>query len=62
MKEPHGKGLANYSDLESCAGIREDGREALDRGMYRLGIEPRKPFKQSVDTVCNDGRQYRQYR
>jgi len=43
MKEPYTEDLANHSGHESCADNREVIREALDSGMYRLGIEPRKP-------------------
>ena len=42
MKEPHVEGLADHNGHESCAGSRKVMREALDSGMYRLGIEPRK--------------------
>ncbi len=45
MKEPYVEGLANHNGHESCAGSCEVTREALDSGMYRLGIEPRKPYK-----------------
>jgi hypothetical protein len=42
MKEPYVEGLANHNGHESCAGNREVTREALDSGMCRVGIEPRK--------------------
>lgn len=42
MKELYVEELANHSGHESCADNREDMREALDSGIYRLGIEPRK--------------------
>ena len=42
MKESYAEDLANHGDHESCADDREIVREALDNGMYRLGIEPRK--------------------
>ncbi len=42
MKEPYAEDLANHSDHESCAEDRKVLREALDSGIYRLGIEPRK--------------------
>lgn len=42
MKELYAEGLANHSGHESCADDREVVREALDSGMHRLGIEPRK--------------------
>ncbi len=45
MKEPYVEGIANRNGHESCAGSREATREALDSGMYRLGIEPRKQVK-----------------
>jgi len=45
MKEPYVEGIANRNGHESCAGSREVTREALDSGMYRLGIEPRKRVK-----------------
>lgn len=50
MKEPYAEGLATHSGHESCAGGREATREALDSGMYRLGIEPRKTSKIRVPT------------
>ena len=50
MKEPYVEGLANHSGHESCAGIREDTREAFDSGMCRLGIEPRK-----TNSECRHG-------
>ena len=42
MKEPYVEGIANHNGHESCADDREVVREALESGMYRLGIEPRK--------------------
>ena len=42
MKESYAEGLASHSGHESCADDREIIREALDNGMYRLDIEPRK--------------------
>ncbi len=45
MKEPYVEGIASRNGHESCAGSHEVTREALDSGMYRLGIEPRKRVK-----------------
>ena len=45
MKEPYVEGLANHNGHEPCAGSCEATREALDSGMYRLGIELRKPYE-----------------
>ena len=42
MKEPYVEGLADHNGHESCAGSRKVMREALDSGICRLGIEPRK--------------------
>lgn len=58
MKESHTEGVANHGDHESCANIREGGREAFDSGMYRIGIEPRKQIVQSVDAIKRAGRQH----
>ena len=38
MKEPYVEGVATHDDPESCAFIREDGGEALDRGTSGPGI------------------------
>jgi hypothetical protein len=62
MKEPYVEGLANYNGHESCADNRKIIREALDSGMFRLGIEPRKQANQSADVVQNMGRQYQERR
>jgi len=62
MKESYTEGIANHGDHESCTDIREDEREALDSGMYRIGIEPRKQVIQSVDAVNRDGRQHFKHR
>ena len=45
MREPYVEGLADHNGHESCAGSREVMREALDSGMYRLDMEPRKLLK-----------------
>lgn len=42
MKVLHVEVLAKHNGHESCADDREVIREALDSGVYRLGIEPRK--------------------
>jgi hypothetical protein len=42
MKELYVEVLAKHNGHESCADDREIMREALDSGIYRLGIEPRK--------------------
>jgi hypothetical protein len=42
MKEPYVEEIANHNGHESCADDQEIIREALDSGMYGLGIEPRK--------------------
>src|ERR1700757_1091663 len=41
MKESYREGVANHSGPEPCEGGREAALEALDRGLYRLGIELR---------------------
>jgi hypothetical protein len=38
MQESCRKGVANHPDPEPCEGGRKDAREALDRGICRLGI------------------------
>ena len=43
MKEPYVEGIANHNGHESCADDQEVVREALDSGMHRVSIEPRKP-------------------
>jgi hypothetical protein len=45
MKEPYVEGVANHNGHESCVCGRETAREALDSGMCRVGIEPRKLVK-----------------
>ena len=42
MKESHVEVLAEHDGHESCVDNQEVVREALDSGMYRLSIEPRK--------------------
>lgn len=42
MRESYRKGVANHPGPEPCEGSREAALEALDRGIYRLGIELRK--------------------
>ena len=42
MQVPHGEGVANHIDPESCATIREDRREALTGECTGQAIEPRK--------------------
>jgi hypothetical protein len=41
MREPHKKGVAHHLGSESCAWVRKDAGEALDRGTHRRGIELR---------------------
>jgi hypothetical protein len=62
MKEPYVEEIANHNGHESCADNREVIREALDSGMCRLGIEPRKQQKQSADVVLVIGKQYWRHR
>ena len=63
MKEPYVEGSADHNGHESCAGSREVMREALDSGMYRWSIEPRKLYSIRVpDVVLTIGRQYPCYR
>jgi hypothetical protein len=42
MRESYRKGVANHPGPEPCEGGREAALEALDRGIYRLGMELRK--------------------
>ena len=58
MKELHVEGVATHDDPESCAGIREDGGEAFDRGTCGPGIEPRNQTLQGADAVMRSGRQH----
>ena len=62
MKEPYGEGLASHTGPESCATVREDGREALT-GAHAGGVLSREIIKnQSADAVHRDGRQHRRTR
>jgi len=40
MQEPHGKGVANHPDLESCAGGGDAAGEALIEARAGRAIEP----------------------
>ena len=42
MQESYGEGVASHPGPEPCEGGGNDALEALDRGIYRLGIELRK--------------------
>ncbi len=53
MRESYSEDLANHAGPEPCVFVREDGCEALDRGMCRLSIEPRKLTYSGVPTQCN---------
>ena len=44
MQVHYDEGVAYHIDPESCAGGREGVCEALDRGVHRPAIEPRKPY------------------
>lgn len=62
MKESHAEGLTHHGDHESCAGSRKETREALDSGIRRLGIEPRKLIIQGADIVRRYGKQHQTHR
>ena len=61
MKESYREGIANHSGPEPCGGGRKAVREALDRGICRLGIELRKHAVREADGVKQQGRQQRAY-
>lgn len=42
MREPYVEDVADHNGHESCADSFKAIREALDSGLRRLGIEPRK--------------------
>ncbi len=50
MRESYSEDFASHADPEPCAVVREGGCEALDRGMYRPSIEPRKLTNLGVQT------------
>ena len=58
MKEPYIEGIANHDVPESCSATREGCVEAFDRGMHRLGIEPRNHPFLGADAVMESGRQH----
>ena len=63
MKEPHDEGVANHIGPESCAVVREDGREALTgvRAGQPLGRE-KEFLVPGADAVSGSGRQHRNHR
>jgi hypothetical protein len=62
MKEPYVEGLATHDDPESCAVIREDAGEALDRGTSGPGIQPRNSVVRGAQAVPMVGRQHAMHR
>ena len=62
MKEPYVEGVATHDDPESCAVIREDAGEALDRGTSGPGIQPRNSVVQGAEAVPMVGRQHAMHR
>ena len=51
MKESYREGIANHSGPEPCEGDGNVALEALDRGIWRLGIELRNGIFQDADDV-----------
>jgi hypothetical protein len=62
MKESHVEGVATHDDPESCDVAREGGGEALDRGTYGPGIEPRNACVWGADAVIRGGRPHGRHR
>src|SRR5438094_9276537 len=58
MKESCREGIANHSGPEPCEGGGNVALEALDRGIYRLGIELRNQGFREADGVSPLGRQH----
>ena len=50
MQESYGEGVATHAGPEPCAVACEGGGEALARGTYRSGIEPRNMWNFGVPT------------
>jgi hypothetical protein len=58
MKESYGEDLASYTDPESCAAARKDGREALT-GAWAGGLLSREILiVRGADAVSASGRPY----
>src|SRR5271157_162831 len=60
MKESYREGVPNHPGPEPCEGGREAAREALERGICRLGIELRNQLVRGADVVRRHGRQQRE--
>src|SRR5947207_5214636 len=59
MKESYREGIASDPGPEPCEGGGNVAREALDRGICRLGIELRNQAFRGADGVRLHGRQQR---
>lgn len=62
MKASYVEGVATHDGPESCAGVREDGGEAFDRGTCGPGIEPRNASVRGADAVVQGARQHDRHR
>ena len=59
MEVPHGEGLANHADPESCAGPREGAGEALTGAHAGQVLNREINDVQGADAVGDSGRQHR---
>src|SRR5713226_309610 len=64
MKESHGEGVATHTGPESCATVREDGREALTGGGAGRVFSRERTLLRDADAVEPSGRPHprRRYR
>jgi len=58
MQESNIEGIANHDGPESCAGVREDGGEALTGVRAGRAIEPRNHVASGADAVVGSGKQH----
>jgi hypothetical protein len=58
MKESYREGIASHPGPEPCEGSRKAALEALDRGIWRLGIELRNRVVQGADGGGQHRRQH----
>jgi len=56
MQESYGEGLAAHTGPESCAAVREDGREALTGGRAGRVFSRERRFLRDADAVEGSGR------
>ena len=58
MQESYGEGLAAHTGPESCAAVREDGREALTGGRTGRVLSHETKILRDADAVEVSGRRY----